>query len=296
MTQTNKMRSETTNRPNIQRVEFSLRQLLILVAKGFVGSIGTAVGAATISHLFGLSVLHIAIVFAVVATSGFFLLAFWIYRKFIPLQKWSELTDVTDLTDFERANEDSPYMPTGIFEHEIITKLWVMGNGCGKWTRKVAPNTARTKLKEIRAKADGQIRFLASCPVYLNQHAEEDLNLSQQVKEAMKIKAKENADSLIRLRGLAEQTGGLGGNFEIKVYKHTATLRLIILNDRDCILGHYKETGLGDSLESPLLIFRRIIDNEWGFGHAFHRLFDHEWRRAKEPTSEEWVIMRELSK
>jgi hypothetical protein len=220
----------------------------------------------------------------------------YVYRKLLPLRKWSELTDATDLTNFERAIEFSPYMPRELFEREAITKLWVMGNGCGKWTRKVEANTARSKIIEIRAKADGQIRFLASCPVHLSQRVKEPSNLSEQAKEAIRIKARENADSLIMLRRLADRTGGLGGNFQIKVYKHTATLRLIILNDQDCIIGHYKETGLGNSLESPLLIFRRIIDNEWGFGHAFHRLFDHEWNRAKEPTDEEWEMMKELAK
>jgi hypothetical protein len=299
MTQTGKLPGSAANRNAAQPIGSSIGNLTKQFLIGSVSSIFAAACVAGVSYIWGYSWFVIAGVFAAVVAVGLavLLIIFCIEILFLrKLRKWSDLTDVTDLADFESANQFSPYMPAKIFERENITKLWAMGNGCGKWTRKVAPNMAHAKFLEIRTKSDGDIRFLASCPIYLSQRAKDDLTLSQQAKEAMKVKACDNADSLIRLRGFAEQTGGLGGNFQIKVYRHTATLRLIILNDRDCIVGHYKETGLGNSLESPLLIFLKMIDNEWGFGHAFHRLFDSEWHRAFELTSEDWNKMKELYK
>jgi hypothetical protein len=268
-----------------KQIELSPRRLGIQLVLGLVSALGAVVGAAVLSRFAGLGAFDIAIILAGAAILA--LLIGWLhaYKRLLPLRKWRELTETTDLTAFEKANEYSPYMPEKIFERQVITKLWVMGNGCGKWSRKVAASTARAKVREIRGKFGGEIRFLASCPVVLSESDD----------EAKKIKARLNADSLLRLKQLGEQTGGLGEKFSIRTYKHLATLRLIILNDADCIVGHYKEDGLGNSLETPLMIFRRTNENEWGFGHAFHRLFDHEWRRAKEPTPDEWKKMEQLA-
>jgi hypothetical protein len=280
-----KTKEDPYRRTIIWRDDLSFQRLATRFALGVVGSIGTTVGAGVISYFIGLSALAVASISAVVAITCLLAYGIYVYRRLLPLRKWGELTDTTDLTDFEKANEFSPYMPDKIFEREIITKLWVMGNGCGKWSRTVAANIARAKLREIRAKTGGEIRFLASCPIVLSESGD----------DAKRKKAYLNADSLVRLRKLAEQTGGLSEKFEIRTYEHTATLRLIILNDADCILGHYQEDGLGNSLETPLLIFRRVNKNEWGFGHAFHRLFDHEWRRAKVPSADDWKLIDQLA-
>ena len=252
----------------------------------FVKEAIVAIAAAVIVGVLALYGLYaIAIVIAVLVVSVGVAVGSYSYWHLLRLRKWSELTDVTDLTNFEVENELSPYMPQEILQREAITKLWVMGNGCGKWSRKVTAAVLHAKVKIIRSRGDGEIRFLASCPLELYKTGD----------EAKKIKAIDNADSLMRLRQLGRQTGGLGGNFQIKTYKHTATLRLILLNDADCIVGHYQEDGIADSLKSPLLVFRRTSENEWGFGHAFHRLFVSEWHRATEPDPGEWTEIEKLA-
>jgi hypothetical protein len=221
---------------------------------------------------------------AVIAISGSALgMAIYAVWRLLPLRGWLELTQTTDLVGFERANKDSPYMPSKILEREEITHLWVMGNGCSKWTKLVPHRTAVAKFKQIR-RGGGKIRFLASCPVKLNNTGD----------QAKREKAKKNADSLLVLRKFKSETDSAGGTFEIRTYKHTATLRLIIVDEEECIVGHYTESGIDDSLDTPLLIFSRTNDNPWGFGHAFHRLFDSEWHRAGEPTADEWTQMEQL--
>jgi hypothetical protein len=174
-------------------------------------------------------------------------------------------------------------MPNKILERDNINFLQVFGNGCSKWTMKVGEATAIDSFKQIR-RGGGTVQFLASCPIYLSEISD----------ESKRLKAKKNATSLLKLRDFAERTKSAGGKFTIKTYKHVATLRLIILNETDCILGHYQEDGDGDSLDTPLLLFHHNHENKWGFGSAFKRMFESEWHRATEPTVEDWEKMKQL--
>jgi len=173
-------------------------------------------------------------------------------------------------------------MPNKILSRRNVTKLYAMGNGCSKWTR-VSSTAAIDAFLQIR-QGGGDIRFLASCPIQLSQLPD----------EAKRKKAKKNAASLLKLRSFAEQSKFAGGSFEIKTYKHVATLRLIIVNETECIVGHYQEDGDGDSFDTPLLIFNHTYDNRWGFGGAFRRMFDSEWRRAVMPSAEDWKAIEEI--
>jgi hypothetical protein len=198
------------------------------------------------------------------------------------LPNWQKLTEVTDLAGFEERNIESKYMPNKILARPNVIKLFAMGNGCSKWTR-IGSTAAIDSFRQIR-KGGGDIRFLASCPIHLSQISD----------ETKRKKAKRNAESLTKLRTFAEQSRSAGGIFEIRTYKHVATLRLIIVNDTECVVGHYQEDGDGDSIETPLLVFNHTNDNRWGFGGAFRRMFDSEWHRATVPTAEEWKKIEEL--
>lgn len=201
-----------------------------------------------------------------------------------PLRRWEKLTETTDLIGFAEKNSQSEYMPAKIFERAVVRDLAVMGNGCGKWARSISNAVAREKFRAIQA-ARGRVRFLASCPIYLSGTGE-----SEKIE-----KAKKNAKSLLILKEFRDSIVAAGGNFEIKTYKHLATLRLIILDKNECIVGHYQEDGVGESLDTPLLVFKGDEANEWGFKHAFVRLFDSEWHRAVEPTDDEWEAISNIS-
>lgn len=190
---------------------------------------------------------------------------------------WEDLTPVTGLTKFEERNQNSPYMPSQILARPSIASLSVMANGCSKWTRLVPAAEARNKFKRM-VDQNRPIQFLASCPIHLSKTGD----------PAKIAKAIKNAKSLLLLKGIREETGASTASFGIRTYKHTATIRLIIIDGKECVVGHYKEGGDGDSLLTPLLIFECNDEKEWGFGHAFFRLFNSEWHRSSEPTTEEW--------
>lgn len=226
-------------------------------------------------------------------------LAWSIYASFMvlstrPLRKWKNLTPVTDLIGFEERNEGSCWMPDKILERKDIRDLAVMGNGCSKWTicnDDVEEALVVQKLGEIRRQYNDAIRFLASCPKSLSERTGERDEVLW-----MRKKAIHNAKSLLKLREFKRRTESSGGRFEIRTYKHLATLRLIVINKVECIVGHYREDGRGQSFDTPLMIFRCMNPTEWGFGHAFSRLFDHEWYRAAEPTDAEWAFMEKLAR
>jgi len=202
-----------------------------------------------------------------------------------PLLHWQDLAKFTDLADYREKNSESEFMPQKIFERPLIKDLAVMGNGCGKWARSVSNDLARTKFRQIQAEK-GKVRFLASCPIYL---------FGCESKEE-KDKAVKNAKSLMILKEFHDDLRKLGGTFEIKLYKHLATLRLIIVDENECIVGHYQEDGVGESLDTPLLIFRGSEGGDWGFKHAFLRLFESEWHRARSPDEKEWARIQKIAK
>jgi hypothetical protein len=250
----------------------------------FRWAVWVPIAAGGVGYLLGLSWITIVIASAIVTVAGILIFGGYIFWHLLPLRKWANLTRITDLIGFEEVNKNSDYMPREILGRQNIRGLSVMGNGCGKWTREVEHHTAVDAFRRMRS-AGGSVRFLASCPIHLNE-----------INDEYKImKAKKNARSLLLLREFREDTKSSRGTFEIRTYKHVATLRLIILNETDCIVGHYQEDGNADSFDTPLLIFHHSHDNEWGFGGAFRRLFESEWYRATEPTPEEWKKMEELA-
>ncbi len=231
----------------------------------------------------GLGWIAISIIASIVALAAALLVGIYILLHLLPLRNWAECTIITDLIGFEKRNVESAFMPSKILERDNISVLQVMGNGCSKWTIPIADAMAVKSFRQIR-NGGGEIHFLASCPVYLSE-----------LDDRTKIKkAKRNATSLLKLFDFAEKSKAAGGTFEIRTYKHTATLRLIILNESECIVGHYQEDGNADSIDTPLLIFHHNHENKWGFGGAFRRVFESEWHRAQPPTPEEWRKMREL--
>jgi hypothetical protein len=255
-------------------IKLFFRALILFAASAlFSGIMAVAAGLGWLVFVAGTLPIFLILVLLYLGVMNF-----WHLR---PLRRWQNIYKDTGLVGFEKKNESSAYMPSQIFERKNVKSLSVMGNGCSKWTRDVPDSKATPKLKQIREK--GPIRFLASCPVKL---------MKDHPNRA--TKAKSNAESLLKLLDYKEQTRNASYPFEIRTYKHLATLRLIILNDAECIVGHYKEEAEGDSRETPLLIFDCKDDDEWGFGHAFQRLFNSEWNRAKEPTSDEWEFMKRL--
>ena len=238
-----------------------------------------------LAYFAGLGPLWIALICAFVLAIGLSFITYRANAHLTRLRKWSGLTGITDLVDFAQSNKSSDYMPAIVLSRDSVKNLSVMGNGCGKWVHKVDGATARQKFRAMRA-ANGTIRFLASCPIHLALCGDDEI---------MK-KAYKNAESLVELRKRQQGSGGVGGRFEIRTYKHLATLRLIIIDDRECIIGHYQEDGIGDSIDTPLLVFRCNDENEWGFGHAFRRLFESEWNRSSEPTAAEWEEIEKLGK
>jgi hypothetical protein len=248
-------------------------------------TVAAAIVTAIATALWNLGWLWVLLVANIATLSLLSYFAMWIARPLFPLRHWRTLTETTDLVDYAAANKESEYMPSPILERELIRHLCVMGNGCGKWTRKVAPALARRTFEAIRRR-NGSVRFMASCPV----------NLAATDDARQKAKAIRNAKSLLALRELEKETTQSGGLFEIRTYKHLATLRLIIVNDNECIVGHYQEDGIGDSLDTPLLVFRCNDENDWGFGHAFRRLFESEWNRAVPPSDSEWIEIERLGR
>jgi hypothetical protein len=283
--------TDDKNLPKAAKRRLSEATIFVLqsVVRSLIGAAAITVFIAlyALARSFSWSEVAIVVAAIVVAVAAITLLAIGLYNFFRlrPLAKWRELTSITDLTNFEKANKESPFMPIKIFQRDNIRDLSVMGNGCSKWTRKIDKDTAVAKFKKIR-NANGSVRFLVSCPIHLSDNSD----------ERMKKKAKWNAKSLTVLREFQSETRDERGKFEIRTYKHLATLRLIILNGEECIVGHYQEEGIGESLLTPLLIFWRNDQNQWGFGHAFRRLFESEWNRAAVPTADEWKTIEELSR
>jgi hypothetical protein len=213
-------------------------------------------------------------------------LSVFTFLRFRPLAKWDDLSNITDLTGFEKINKQSAYMPDKILEQQNISSLLVMGNGCSKWTRQPKKDAEIIDAFIRIRRGNGTIRFMASCPIHLSERDHEP-NIN---------KERKNAASLLKLREFKDRSKAAGGKFEIRTYKHVATLRLIILNETECIVGHYQEDGNGDSFDTPLLIFHHNHENKWGFGSAFKRMFESEWHRALEPTEDEWRKMMQLLK
>lgn len=259
-------------------------------ARALIGAVAVAGVVGIYSYAKGLGKIEFVLLLVAIVAIALLSIGLYGFLRLLPLMKWRGLTETTDLSSFTEENKNSRYMPEEILKRNGIRDLAVMGNGCSKWTMYVARQLAITQFSNIRRANSGAIRFLACCPKALSEREGTPSDLAW-----MKQKAAHNAKSLLQLRDFKRSTEAQGGRFEIRTYKHLATLRLIIINEQQCIVGHYKEDGTGQSFDTPLMVFECVNKKGWGFGHAFRRLFEHEWYRSKEPTEEEWKTMEVLA-
>lgn len=210
------------------------------------------------------------------------------------LQKWNRIEEATELVDFTDRHLQSDYAPKAIAERENLSSLRVLGNGCSKWTATI-PAVVRVAMAKQISNNDGYIKFIASCPVFLNAMANdqeflekyEPLGLSV---DWLRAKSRKNAQSILKLRETRIDACLTEEEFQIRTYKSLASLRIVIVNEQEYIVGHYQESATADSKDSPLIVFARDPLNDWGFGAGFSRVFEEVWLDSERPTDEEWAM------
>jgi hypothetical protein len=188
-------------------------------------------------------------------------------------------------TDFVEALEHNPndaqniYSPIAILSRPRVTSLDVFCNGSSKWTYQQSLAAVESQIGR-HTLIGCKIRFLVCCPKYLEQVGTEEA----------KKKAKKNANNIKNLKQLLDK---FKAHCELKVYRHNPSLRLIIVSGSEIILGHYTQSGIADSKDSPLMIFN--CSNNWGFGGAFISCFESEWVRAFAISDADWEVYTKIA-
>lgn len=269
-------------------VSYIIPPLIILIS-GFFTGIAIFLGSDLITALLlGLFILSCSSTIAL----------FYFVKVYIRLKKWKNIEHDTDLVGFSPRNKDSDYHPKKIWSRDDLVSLDVLANGCSKWTREIADSILLDSVQKIVGR-DGKIRFIASSPEFLAKMATDQtfLNLHEHHgidRDWLNRKARSNASSLNKLLRLKRELGASDDCFDIKTYQHLATLRVIVVNGDECILGHYQKSAAGDSNYSPLLLFRNDRSTEWGFGSGFKRLFDDQWKISERISLQSEKVFRKM--
>lgn len=194
-------------------------------------------------------------------------------------EKWATIEGETGLRSFSSSLENSPFHPSKLLIRSDIQSLKALGNGCSKWTS-TGDHALELGASHCQA-VNGKLQFLL-------QHPSALLNRGGAANEK---KAKKNAKSALALRELQEK---YPDTVEIKTYRHSAELRITIINEVDVTVGHYAAGAGGDSNKTPLLNFRDDKSNGWSFARAFVQHFDAEWKEAELIT--DWALIAAISR
>lgn len=173
----------------------------------------------------------------------------------------ASIDTVTGLIAFYEKLEDSPYYPDKCLP-AINSHLDFMGNGASKWTYRISEEILENAIKKIEGN-NGKARFLILNP--FSKHVKDEENRRKIIR------------SLRRLRDIRRLLSNKN-SLEIKVFDHVPQFRLIFIDKRKLVIGHYGGENKGDSKNSPLLEFG---DNSWSFYHAFCEYFDKQWNSIK---------------
>lgn len=228
----------------------------------------------------------IAVLMAMVVGLSYLLFVFWISRnafradveRLSALKTWIDVEKITGLQSFSPSLQSSVFHPETLLKRIDIQSLRALGNGCSKWT-----SSGEHSLRLAANKCQAARRKLQ----FLLQHPEALVNRGG---NANAQKAVDNAKSALILRGLQKL---YPDTVEIKTYKHTAELRITILNETDVTVGHYAAGAGGNSNETPLLNFHDDKKNRWSFARAFMQHFEAEWCDATVLT--DWAPIEKIA-
>jgi hypothetical protein len=77
---------------------------------------------------------------------------------------------------------------------------------------------------------------------------------------------------------------------EIKIFDHLPQFRLIFIDGKKLVVGHYGGDQRKESDHTALHVYS--IEGEWSFFHPFREHFDTEWEAAKVP---EWTEIEAIA-
>ncbi|HJR07315.1 MAG TPA: hypothetical protein VJ842_08665 [Pyrinomonadaceae bacterium] len=183
-------------------------------------------------------------------------------------REWVGIQERTGLQGYDPDLSDSPFHPERCLP-TIGKSLSFMGHGASKWTAHVPP--LEDMLERIRGERNKNnskavVKFLILNPAH-------EKNTKQQRRRI--------AVSLMNLKFLQNEFPEV---LMIRVFNHLPQFRLIFIDGKKLVVGHYGGEQRKESDNTPLHVYS--IEGEWSFFHPFEEHFNTEWAAAKVP---EWT-------
>jgi hypothetical protein len=187
-------------------------------------------------------------------------------------KKWEGIESATGLCEFEPQLDESDEHPRASLDRINISFLF-MGNGGSKWTRE---EPKMRKMLEKVGNASREARMLLLDPDSdVCIEASKDQHQGNRSVEPIKI---------IRSLQCLHKLRADYPHLEFRLYDHTPFFRLVFVDGRVAIVGHYKQYH-ADSAYTPLVLWESHPGG-WSFYWAFKKYFDAEWDAGQTITTE----------
>ncbi len=187
------------------------------------------------------------------------------------LLKWEGVEKYTGLSEFEPELNSSDEHPRAQLD-KIRFSLDFMGNGGSKWSRE--EEKMRAMLVQVGNSGKKARMLLLHPSSKVCREASEQRHGNPTV---LPMKIVDSLRVLDRLRGEFK-------HLKIRTYEHTPYFRLVFVDERTVIVGHYKQYR-EDSDNTPLLVWEAECD--WSFYYAFSKYFESEWGTGKDISTKE---------